>query len=59
MPEQSKSTDDPELNRLLSWWAEFQNMVAADRMWLPPGIREAQAASWVRAMRPTGDPRFD
>ena len=26
---------------------------------LTPAERQAQAESWARAMRPTGDPRFD
>lgn len=58
MPDTNHTTE-LELSRLLSWWAEFQNMIAASRMWLPPGMREAQAENWVRAMQPTGDPRFD
>lgn len=55
-------TDDPrviEVNRLISYWREFQNMVAASTMWLPDGLKEAQTASWARANVSTGDPRFD
>lgn len=50
---------DRTLESLLANWREFQNMVAASPMWLPPGMREAQAQSWARANKSTGDPRFD
>ena len=47
------------MRRLIAYWREWQNMVAASPMWLPPEIREAQAASFARANAMTGDPNFD
>lgn len=49
----------PDVYQLIAYWREWQNMVAASPMWLPPGMHEAQAASWVRANIATGDPNFD
>ena len=50
---------DKEIKRLIAWWIEFQNMVAANRTWLPPEMLQAQAKSWARANVSTGDPRYD
>jgi plasmid maintenance system antidote protein VapI len=53
------NTTDREIYRLITYWREFQNMVAASPMWLPEAMRKAQAESWARANVAIGDPRFD
>lgn len=59
MTDNPKSRQDTKLSRLLAEWREFQNMVAANPMWLPDEMRKAQAESWARVNVSTGDPRFD
>lgn len=59
MPDAPQSTDQEEVMRLLAYWREFQNMVAASPTWLPEDMHKAQAESWARANVATGDPRFD
>lgn len=59
MSDATQTADQAEVMRLLAYWREFQNMVAASPMWLPEDMRKAQAESWARANVATGDPRFD